>query len=70
MLVQGSLTISLAMAADENVYTTRAWEAQLAIKVNTVLGAGGEQELKDSSNFLSLHITTFQSNADGRQFEF
>lgn len=68
--MQASVTVTLATATDENVYTAHALEAHIAVKVDTVLGAGAGQDLKDNNSFLTLHVTTFQDHADGRQFEF
>lgn len=68
--MQATFNIVFTMATDENVYTTLAFDAQLAVKVGTVWEAGAEQQLNDSSNVLKLHVTTFQDHGHGQQYEF
>lgn len=68
--MQGSATVCLTMVTDENVYTSQAYEAHLAVKVGTVLEAGAEQQLKGNDGFLQLFVTTFQAHGGGHHFEF
>lgn len=58
------------MVTDENVYTTQAYEAHLAVRVGTVLEAGSELQLNDDRGFLHLLVTTFNAHGGGQQYQF
>ena len=66
--MQGSVTICLATGTDENVYTMKAFEAHLCVKVGAVWEAGSEQLANDDSKFLNLHLTTLK--AHGQDYKF